>query len=545
MATRPLLALLLALGLPACAAPPAPPLATALEAVPKSREPAPLRLAVGPLETAPEASLGPRGEGEHWAPIPFDAPGARAGLVAAAAAPRAFEEVRFLDALAEREVARGDAPLLEGQAFRVPDPAPEGAVVAAAFDARADLALTLRVLRHRVRYEGRNSLFLPNIANFFFGIWTAWLVADEQYAGEVTLDAEVRAVGTGARLWQRRYERSAVLDLDHFQRGWMLTGIFTVPAWLSADNYRAAGKVVLPYAWNEVAAALARDLGDLSAELRRPEARPRLAKTLAVVAGVGRHDALEDLATADADAAAFAALLQGGAGAPERHVLARRGAEPTRGRVLADLRDRAGRARPGDTVLFYFSGFGFAEGGEAYLVPSDLDPARPTATAISLAEVDAALAAALGARQVVLLDTSFAGGGPAQAATRTLPGARPGAPADEAPLREALERLARGRTLVVAAAPGRAATRRSPASEDGLGLLTASLVDAASTGALDQDRDGAVDLAEAFPAAQREARRLSKRAGFAQVPLALGEPGRGVVLARVAPQPHHPPLEPR
>jgi hypothetical protein len=520
-----------------CACPPAPRLETELASMPAPTARAPYRIAIAPLEIDPAVARLPL-QGEYAAAVVPEIRSLRSDLMRAVEASGAAQETIFLEALAEHERPPMAGALPEGAAFAVPAPAAPEAIAAAAFGARADLVLTTRLVRHRVRYDGRNARFIPNILNFFFAVWTAWLVADERYAGEIALDAELRAVGSGEVIWRKHYDSSVVKDLDHFQRGWSLLGIFTVPGSLEPTNYRTVAETVLPYARNDLALALAKDLREGIAESRDPSLRPRLAKTLGVVAGVGRHEAIDDLSTPDADAAAFSALLRDSMKVPERNLLTLDGAEPTRERFLEAVRDRASRARPGDSLFVYFSGYGYGEGKELYLVPSDVDPGRPAETAIPLGALEQALAPAAGVRQVVVLETSFAPALTARAALRTLvvptTGRSPAPLESVEAISAALDRFARGRTVVLASEPGRAARERSPAGEDPLGLLTANLVAAARTRANDLDRDGTVDLSEAFAAAQRESRRVSKRAGYAQVPVVLGLVARDVRLGQVA-----------
>jgi len=567
---RGLAALALASLLPGCASPPAPELKAALAAGSPPARASAYRVAVAPLEVAPAAALRPADPEDTSSPVPIDLPRLRADLTEAALASGAFDPARveFLEALAEHErlpaeargaVAgaaeggRGDAAAPSSgddeearpgtPAFRVPAPCPPEKVLQAAFERRADLVLTFRVRKHAVRYVERNGWFGFNIVLYGIFVWPAWFVADEVYAAEMEVEAELRAVGSEKVLWSKVYGpggETVTKDLDHFDRGWKLFGNITVPGSLALENYAAAGEVVLPHARNEIALALSKDLSALRADMDRGPFQAGLAHTLAVCAGVGRYKRIPEPRVATDDAAGIADVLRTRAGTPARNVVLLTESEPTKERVLAAVKERAGRGGPRDTLFFYFSGYGFEAGGELYLAPHDIDPQRPTTTAISLAELDRALAGAR-ARQVVILDTSFGGeSGRLRTLKRDLltglasgPGA---APRGEAAAQAALDAFARGRVVLVGTAPGAPASEESPVPEDKRGLFTARLMDAAASPATDRDRDGVVTVAEAFEVAQKETTRLSARAGSTQVPALLAGPGadaRAAAIARV------------
>jgi len=543
-----------ATALAACASPKAPPLEEVLRAAPRAERPLPYRVAIAPLEMRPEAARRPLDPGETWSPVPVDLPALRAELEAVVRASGAFADVRFLEGLKDRErrvdlpegdltgaaagagAAEGDGgPKPGGPAFLVPPPVPLSEVLDAAYGERADLVLSFKVRRHAVRYIGRNGRFVPNVIVFCLFGWPAWFVADEQYAGELEIEAELFAVGSEKRVWTGTVAAGApdtVMDLGTFDRGWMLTGTLSVPGWLSIENYAKAGEAVLPLARNRASEALARELAALRKEAEGERFRKNLQHTQALCVGAALCAEVTDLRYATDDAQAVHALLsEGGRATARRNVTLLAEGQATKARVLEALGERVARAGPGDTLFLYFSGFAFEAGGEVYLTPVDIVPARPKETAIALAEVERVLGRTK-ARQVLVLDTSFGREAAGGVAVRTLrrdliaeglggKGATPATvPASADGARAAIARLAKapGRAVVLASAPGADAAEISPIVKDKKGLLTARLAEAALSGETDADRDGWLSLAELFEVAKRETVRLSARSALAQTP---------------------------
>ncbi|GIW72770.1 MAG: hypothetical protein KatS3mg102_2312 [Planctomycetota bacterium] len=572
-------AAVLALGAVAgCATPPAAPLEEVLAAqVVQAPAPSDLRLAVAPLAVLPEAALGPEAaEEDSWSPVPIEPAALREQLTRAVVASGAFrpERVRFLDALAEAERAvpgplapaagAADGAAADPQdgerdataaqqhggrrVLQVPPPLPLVAILDAAFARGDDLALVLRVRRHAIRFAGTNGWYWPNVLTYLAFVWPAWFVADERYAAELELEAALYAVGSARELWRKSYAAAPLADLDHIDHGLQPFRIIGLQR-LGPSNYALAAQRLMPYAVNQLAAALGRDLAAGLWQQPRERFAARTAKTLALCVGVGRYQdpAIRDPRLASDDASAFAALLvdpQRG-GLPARNVTLLVERAPTRAAVLAALDAMRRRAREGDTLLVYFAGLGFESEGQLYLAPHDLVAARPTETALAVDELLAALGGS-GAREVIILDASF--GEPPGASGRELRTlARASVPALPPPAPERARQWLEGLlgadappgaghgdggaaparcTLVLGADPGTAALALSPLPEDKHGLFTARLLDAASWAKADEDRDGWLSLAELLGPAERDTVRLSGQAGMVQVPLVLGhEPG--------------------
>jgi hypothetical protein len=82
---------------------------------------------------------------------------------------------------------------------------------------------------------------------------------------------------------------------------------------------------------------------------------------------------------------------------------------PTRNNILAELRNVARSAGAEDLLLFYFSGHGCVEAGEAYLVPCDARLSNLADTAIPVARVKEIMAASAARARVILLDACHSG----------------------------------------------------------------------------------------------------------------------------------------
>jgi hypothetical protein len=512
----------------------------AVKATPRPAQPTSLRVALAPVEVDPAAALAPASDKEHWSPVPVDPAAMKQAIHAAAAGSGAFRTESAVLALETRGTeAPATAPA--GYAFGVPAAAPLDKTFDEAFDKNADLVLTLRVRKNSVRYVERNSWYVPNLFNFFFNIWPAWFVADERYGGDVEVDAMLRGVGSEKVVWKKSYAATVEKDVRELDRGWMFLGTLTVPGYLDLENYVQAGSMVLPHARNEIARQVAADLSKLSKDMESGAIATGLGHTLGVFVGVGRYKSIPDLLPSSDDARKLSQAMITTGAMPTRNAVVLIEGGATRDKVLAAVRERARRATPRETMLFYFAGFGFTANGDGWLATNDFDPKRPTATSISFSELAGALASGKG-RPVVILDTQLSGDLVKGEKLRTVPPlylaqtASAGMPlqAREEEARAALDKLARAATVLVAAMPGTSATELSPIPEDKAGLLSAQLIAATETLEADASKDGAVTLAEAFEVAKVEVPRVSAGAGLPQTPGLLGAPARAkeLVIAR-------------
>jgi hypothetical protein len=151
---------------------------------------------------------------------------------------------------------------------------------------------------------------------------------------------------------------------------------------------------------------------------------PTTSQRWAVMVGVNTyqdHD-ISDLTCCVADVQAVHDLLTG---PPHKGYRARllldttpRNTRPTRNNVLAELRNLAQAADEQDLLLFYFSGHGVAEAGEAYLVPRDARLTNLLDTAIPLGRVKDIMINSAARAKIIILDACHSGARIGKAETR-------------------------------------------------------------------------------------------------------------------------------
>ena len=377
-----------------------PEVADALDRV-ATQGPLPFRLAVAPMvvevEAATEEDEADDDEGSvSGSALPADPEAMRAALVKALDDSGLFAQVATID--------------------RPPDMTDQDSLIDVAWDEEYDLLLETRVLSHQVSFVDFNDNYTLNLVNWFFWWFTAFWVADEVYEARVQLEVVLRSVHSGREVHREVYDVRVPRNLDDFERGWDFWGSVGVPESLDTDNWALIGEVVLPFAWLDTHAALLVDLaGPFRDHTATPAFTSSMAKTLVLAAGVRRHSSrrVPDLhyAKDDADAMAALATSPNGLGAQKRHVKLLTNEDATREGILGTWDSfLARRARPGDTAIFYFSGYGLRGSGKRpFLLPHDGDPGTPGTTAIPLDELAARISSFPNARIVVVVDAAFDG----------------------------------------------------------------------------------------------------------------------------------------
>jgi hypothetical protein len=194
-------------------------------------------------------------------------------------------------------------------------------------------------------------------------------------------------------------------------------------------------------------------------------------------------------------------------GVPARNIVFLEDKEATKGAVLKALREVAGRAGEGSTLVFYFAGHGAQEGGEIYFTPYDTDTGRMKATALAMAEIAQVLEEQFeGSRILLLADCCYSGG-----------------------LARVVGRYARSTTQSAACLTSATASNIST----GNWTFTESIVAAmAGDGRIDADRDGAITFGETDAYVAREMR--FKEAQLTRAAL-TNRFGRETVIRKVAP----------
>lgn len=375
------------------------------------------------------------------------------------------------------------------------DPDPSGAgSFATALDAHDDAVLRVRIDACHDVFRGRNVLFFPNLALRYYLLFPAWFVPEMSFG--VDLDASIffYDVRSEQPIAEERAKVETSRALNDFERSWHWLDSFRMPGCLDEASWREIGEGLNPEAIFGLERAAVLAAARSAAPALEPGAGP--STTFALLAGVPRYRSTAIPATpaAPRDVAAMAEFLAR-AGVPAKNVRQVLGERATREGIDDALRELAGRAAEGDTVLVYFSGAGAggAEGDPAIL-GIDADPSAAAGTGFRLARAREILAKSRARRALVVLDAAF--GGPSRVrgfepAGRAEAGAAAAISSEEPFLREWAEAGPPAVSILGAASPGETAGDLEGA---GIGLLTYYVVEAA--GAARPDGNGVVNLEE-------------------------------------------------
>ncbi len=284
----------------------------------------------------------------------------------------------------------------------------------------------------------------------------------------------------------------------------------------------AAAAAAPPAALTAVPAATAPAAREPSSDADAPSYNtPADEKKFAVIMGVERYEGLPEARFAERDARAMKAHALA-LGFPERNVVLLTGAQATRTGLVKNVETWLARnVSEGSTVLFYFSGHGApdAVSGQAYLVPSDGDPAYLEDTGYPLKRLYEKLGALKAKRVLVALDACFSGAGGRSVLPR---GARP-----------LVSKVSVGDlsgTKLVALSASGAAQISGTLEEQGHGLFTYYLLKGLNGAA--RDGKGAVTagslLAYMKPLVEDAARRSNRE----QTPTLQGGAGAGELRLR-------------
>jgi hypothetical protein len=198
-------------------------------------------------------------------------------------------------------------------------------------------------------------------------------------------------------------------------------------------------------------------------------------------------------------------------------------AERDSSQVLSRFEGVANSCAPGDTLLFYFSGHGWLQRGQLYLIWHASDLMRPVSTAISMTAVKSIFANTRAAVRILVLDCCHSGaaGEPAFKSLRV-------------PQGESLGDAARSSASLILAACARTSTTRELADTQS-GFLTNLLVAALSDKfkQADHDRDGRLSLQDLLNWLEAETSRYNesqRAADKIDVPELYGDFRGGVYL---------------
>lgn len=351
---------------------------------PPPGEPLPYRLVVA----RPEVVYQPKDWNEdpsHHFSVKSDPRSLQGSLREAFAEARVFEDVETLGpATGERD------PML--QATR------EGAKV----------LLETRVCKRVATYLGRNVLFYPNMLLWGVAWLPSWWIKDERYALELEAEVTLRSLSSGLRIYTGVHQARVEANLDDFQRGWQLLGIFRVPASLGAENWRAVDRSLASSAEAGLAREVTSRLGEsIRARRDSPRFQQAFAGRYCLVVGVSHFQdpGIQNLRFANADARALHEYLVGRARIPAHNSFLLADGQAT----LAEIRSvieafTAMRLGKNDEVVIYFAGYGAWRDGRAYLLPYDADSERIEETAFPVSDLAALARETDGPRVTLILD---------------------------------------------------------------------------------------------------------------------------------------------
>jgi len=470
----------------------------------KGLKPHPYRLAVAPIRIEPKAGSEEQ-EGHFTPPVRSDE-----------LTGRMVEAVKKLGLF--REVVS------------VGEKNPEGTVedhLTEAWEKKADLLLALDVSRYEVYWVGTNGLFIPNIIWWSFGWALSGYVDDERYGGGMDIQASLYSVHSNQKIDTWSIRKDVELDLNDFERGWMLLGWLRVPGSLDEENWRKVEEVVCPRTEIEVKLELADTLGESFKSVTGTSGfAEKMSKRLALVVGIDRWDdyRLNWTRFAGDDAKAMEKILTEkayGIGIPAKNMRVLVNEQATaKGISDAIVGFLADRATAEDQVIIYYAGYGAStkDGKDGYLLAFDSKIDQLDKTALKLSSLKKALDKIKAKNVTILLDTAFNADEALRSATKNiLSGAS--ITLDEGVLSGLGKK---GRVLALACGPNEGAQLFAPKKH---GMFTYFLTAALDpkTRPADKNKDGAVSYIELLDYASKSTVAETELAAVPQSPVTWGE----------------------
>ena len=293
----------------------------------------------------------------------------------------------------------------------LPDDVGDKALMKWAAKDGADLILESRVLKRLASYEGRNGLFLPNLVVWCIAWPPSWFLNDETYALELEVEVDLKSLHSGKSIYSGVHRVTVKEDLNDFERGWQLLGIFRVPGSLGAGNWKCVDDSLGPEAEKMLGQRVGSEMREeVVRSVGTPRFREALARRYALVIGISKFQdhGIQNLGFADADARAFHAYLTDQAGIPAHNTRLLLNGQATAERIRSALAEfsSSGLAED-DEILIYFAGYGAWQERRAYLLPFDADSERLKETALPLADLSSLSIQDGGPRFTLVLDAPF------------------------------------------------------------------------------------------------------------------------------------------
>jgi hypothetical protein len=156
----------------------------------------------------------------------------------------------------------------------------------------SDFLVTLRVVNHRVKYQGRNKWFWPNMGIWFLIWFPSWWIPDETFQADMDVEVTIREKGVPEPMFQKTLNASAVQNLNDLDRGW--TPLAIVNNGFDEDNYKKAARHLDMRLWRKILPALADVMiEEFPKEVKEAEWTAPATRR-AVVVGIGEEPVRED-----------------------------------------------------------------------------------------------------------------------------------------------------------------------------------------------------------------------------------------------------------
>ncbi|MBI4568064.1 MAG: caspase family protein, partial [Planctomycetes bacterium] len=245
-----------------------------------------------------------------------------------------------------------------------------------AWDENLDAVCEVTVRRYEVGWVGRNGWYWPNLLVWGYTWVGSWFVADERYFADAEFHVTLHSAHSKFQIFRGEYRNQAETNLDDFQRGWDLFGIFLIPGSMRPDNWGKVNSVVMPLAMHDVKVKMFKDYaGTLKPFLDRrvpnpggPDANVVTGKRMALV--IGAPDVYGDYritgvkyAGNDASALHYHLTEALAADFPTKNVRLLTDKNANRRNILDGLRWLQEKIRPPDDVIIFFAGGGLTAEG--------------------------------------------------------------------------------------------------------------------------------------------------------------------------------------
>ncbi|MHC5039362.1 MAG: caspase family protein [Planctomycetota bacterium] len=410
------------------------------------------------------------------------------------------------------------------------------ALLTEAWEANADLLLAIDVSRYEVYWVGNNGLFIPNLIWWSFAWALSGYVDDETYGGGMDINASIFSVHSNQKIETWPIRKDIELDLNDFERGWMLLGWLRVPGALDEENWRKVDEVITPHTERKVKVELVKSLGEsFKAVTGTAGFTRKMSKRLALVVGIDRWDdyRLNWIRFASDDAKAVEKALtipEAGIGMPAKNLQVLVNEQATLKHIRSTIKDfLAKRATPEDLVILYYAGYGAAtaDGKDAYLLAFDTKIDAMDKTALKISSLKKMLAEVKAKNVVIVLDAAFNADEATRSATKNI---HSGAAITMDPaLFKSLG--GSGRVVTLACGLDEGAQLFAPKKH---GMFTHFLVDGlvAKAKPADKNKDGKITLFEALSYAKKKTEEETQLADEPQTPAVFGKPKGTVVLSQ-------------